>query len=84
MEEIHTAKPLVPGPSRLEVKIAITKLKMCKSPSNYQIPAEPIQAGGKMLLSAMLNMINSIWNKEEMQDQWKEEGVYYCTNSQKA
>jgi hypothetical protein len=25
--EVHTAEPLVPGPSRLEVEIAIAKLK---------------------------------------------------------
>jgi hypothetical protein len=29
--EIHTAEPLVPGPSRLEVEIAIAKLKRYKS-----------------------------------------------------
>jgi hypothetical protein len=25
--------------------------------------------------------INSIWNKEEMPDEWKE-GVYYCSSTQ--
>jgi hypothetical protein len=29
--EIHTAEPLVPGPSRLEVEIAIATLKKYKS-----------------------------------------------------
>jgi hypothetical protein len=45
--EGHKAEPLVPGPSRLEVEIAIAKLKKCKSPGSDQIPAEMIQAGVK-------------------------------------
>jgi hypothetical protein len=70
--EVHAAEPLLPGPSRLEVEIAIAELKKCKSPGSDQIPAELIQAGGEILLSAIHNFINSIWNKEEMPDQWKE------------
>jgi hypothetical protein len=38
--EIHTVEPLVPGPSSLEVQIAIAKLKKYKSPGSDQIPAE--------------------------------------------
>jgi hypothetical protein len=48
--EVHMAEPLVPGPSRLEVEIAIAQLKKYKSPGSDQIPAELIQAGGEMLL----------------------------------
>jgi hypothetical protein len=70
--EVHTAEPLVHGPSRLEVEIAIAKLKKYKSPGSDQIPAEMIQAGGEMLLSAIHKLINSVWNKEELPDQWKE------------
>jgi hypothetical protein len=70
--EVHTAEPLVPGPSRLEVEIAIAKLKKHKSPGNDQIPAGLIQAGGEILLSAIHKLINSVWNKEELPDQWKE------------
>jgi hypothetical protein len=36
--EVHTAEPLVPGLSCLEVEIAIAKLKKYKSPGNDQIP----------------------------------------------
>jgi hypothetical protein len=32
--EVHTAEPLVPGPSHLEVEIAIAKLKKYKSPGS--------------------------------------------------
>jgi hypothetical protein len=51
--EVHMANLLVPDPSRLEVQIAVAKLKMYKSPGSDQIPAELIQAGGEMLLSAI-------------------------------
>jgi hypothetical protein len=44
--EVPTAEPLVPGPSRLEVEVAIAKLKKYKSPGSNEIPAELIQAGG--------------------------------------
>jgi hypothetical protein len=37
-----------------------------------EIPAELIQAGGEILLSAIHKLINSIWNKEELLDQWKD------------
>jgi hypothetical protein len=70
--EVHTAEPLVPGPSRLEVEIVIAKLKRYKSPGSDQIPAEMIQAGGELLLSEIHKLINSVWNKEKLPDQWKE------------
>jgi hypothetical protein len=70
--DVHTAEPLAPYPSRLEVEIAIAKLKKYKSPGTDHIPAELIQAGGEILLSEMHKLINSVWNKEELPDQWKE------------
>jgi hypothetical protein len=70
--EVHTAEPLVPGSSRLKMEIAIAKLKKYKSPGSDQIPAELIQAGGEILLSAIHKLINSVWNKGELPDQWKE------------
>jgi hypothetical protein len=36
------------------------------------IPAELIQAGGEILLSEIHKLINSVWNKEELPNQWKE------------
>jgi hypothetical protein len=62
--EVHTVERLVPGPSHLEVEIAIAKLEKYKSPGSDQIPAELIPAGD--------NLINSVWNKEKLPDQWKE------------
>jgi hypothetical protein len=46
------------------VEIAIAKLKKLKSPGSDQIPAELIQAGGKILLYVIHKLINSIWNKK--------------------
>jgi hypothetical protein len=69
---VNTAEKLVPGPSRLEVEIAIAKLNKYKLAGSNQIPAELIQAGGEMLLSAIHKLNNSVWNKEELPDQWKE------------
>jgi hypothetical protein len=70
--EVHTAEPLVPGPSHPEVEIAIPNLKKYKSACSDQIPAELIQAVGEILLSAIHNLSNSVWNKEELPDQRKE------------
>jgi hypothetical protein len=69
--EVQTAEPLVPGPSNMEVEIATEKFKKYKSPGNDQIPAELIHAGGEILLSAIHNLINSVWNKKELPNQWK-------------
>jgi hypothetical protein len=62
--EVHTVEPLVPGPSRIEVEIAIVKVKKYKSPGSDQVPAELIQIGGEILLSAINSLINSVWSKE--------------------
>jgi hypothetical protein len=70
--EVHTAEPLVPGPSQLEVEIIIAKLKKYKSPGSDEIQAELFQGGGEILLCAIHKLINSVWNKEELPDQWKE------------
>jgi hypothetical protein len=56
----HTAEPLVPEPSLVEVEIAIGKLKSYKSPGTDQIPAEMIKAGGENLCSEIHKLICSI------------------------
>jgi hypothetical protein len=45
---------------------------MYKSRGSDQIPAELIQAGGEILRSKIHKLIDSIWNKEELPDEWKE------------
>jgi hypothetical protein len=70
--EIHTAEPLVPELSVSEFEMTIEKLKGHKSPGIDQIPAELIKAGGRTIRSEIHKFINSIWNKEELPEQWKE------------
>jgi hypothetical protein len=69
---IHIAEPLLLGPSHINVEIAIAKLKKYKAPGSDPIPTEMIQAGGETLVSVIHKLINSIWNKEELPDQWTE------------
>jgi hypothetical protein len=48
----------------------IATLKRYKSPDIDKIPAELIQAGGETLHSQICKLIYSVWNKEELPDQW--------------
>ena len=70
--EIHTVEPLVPEPSAFEVELAIEKLKNHKSPGIDQIPAELIKAGGRTIRCVIHKLTITIWNKEELPDEWKE------------
>jgi hypothetical protein len=45
---MHTTEPVVPGPSHLEVEIAVAKFKKCKSPGSDHILAELIHEVGKI------------------------------------
>ena len=61
--EIHTAEPLVPEPSAVEVQLAVEKLKSHKSTGIDPIPAELIKAGGRTIRCEIHKLIVSIWNK---------------------
>jgi hypothetical protein len=41
-----------------------------------------IRAGGETLRCEIHKLINSVWNKEELPDEWKESVIIpiYCTN----
>jgi hypothetical protein len=64
--KIHTADPLLTD--------TIAKLRKFKSLDSDQILAEVIQAGGKILIlwSEIHKLFHSIWDKEELPDQWME------------
>jgi hypothetical protein len=49
-------------------------VKRYKFTGTDQSPAELIQAGGNTLRFEIHKLINSIWNKEELPQQWKESG----------
>jgi len=68
---VHTVQPLVSGPTSFWIGVTIEKLKRYKSPGTVQIPAELIQAGGTTLPSEIHELVNSIWNKEELPQLWE-------------
>ena len=70
--EIRTAQPLAPGRSALEVEMAIGKLKSHKSPGTDQIPPEFIKAGGTTICYETHKLFSSIWNKEELPQEWEQ------------
>jgi hypothetical protein len=87
--EIYTAEPLVPDRSPSKFEIAIAKLIIYNSLCSDHIPPEQIQAECETLRSDMHKVINSILNKEELPDQWKESIIIpilkngekcYCSN----
>jgi sorting nexin-29 len=52
--------------------LAIDELKSHKSPGIDQIPAELIKVGCRKISCEIHNLIISIWNKEELPEDWKE------------
>jgi hypothetical protein len=52
--------------------MAIEKPKRNKSPGINQISSELIKVGGKTISSEIHKLINSISNKEELLEEWKE------------
>jgi len=70
--EIHTAEPSVPEPSASDVEMTIKEVKRNQSPGTDQIPAGMIKAGSRTIRSEIHELINSIWNKEELPEEWKE------------
>ena len=50
----------------------INSIKYMQSPGIGQIPAESIKAGGRTIFCAIHKLIISIWNKEELPEEWKE------------
>jgi len=70
--QIHPAEPLVPEPSAFDAEMAIEKLKRHKSLEIDQIRAGLIKARGRTIRSEVHKLINSIWNKKELPEEWKE------------
>jgi hypothetical protein len=68
---IHTAEPLVPETKFVEVENAIGKLESYKFPGTDQILVEFVKAGVKHYI-LRYRLISSMWNKEELPQQWKE------------
>jgi len=56
--------------------MAVEKLKRYKSPGTDQIPADMIQAGSSTMHCEILKLINSVWIKKELPEQWKAKSLY--------
>ena len=59
-------------PSAFEFQMAIEELKRHKSPGTVQIPTEPNKSGNRTNRSDIHKLINAIWNKEDLPEEWKE------------
>ena len=70
--EIHTAEPLVLDPRALEFEMLIEKLKTHKSVGTDQSTVELFIAGSRKIRCEIQQLINSIWKKEELPEEWKE------------
>jgi hypothetical protein len=68
--EIHTVEPLAPKTRAFVVETPVENLKRHKGIDH--IPAEMIKAGGRIICTEIYKLINSILNKEELPEQWKE------------
>jgi hypothetical protein len=67
-KEMHTAEPLVVEPSAFEDELT----KSHKSPGIYKTPAELIKVGFRTIRNEIHKLIISIWNKEDLPEEWKE------------
>jgi len=56
--------------------MAIEKLKGQKSPGIDQIQAELMKTGGRRISYEIHKLIISIWNKEELPEEWKESIIW--------
>ena len=70
--EIHRAETLVSETIAFEVEMTFIKLERHKSPSTDQIPTELVKTGGRTIFSEIHKLIYSIWNEEELPEEWNE------------
>jgi len=68
--EIQTAKLVVLEPSAFDIEMAIEKLKRRNSLDIDEIPAEMIKSGCRTIISDIHKLMNSVWNMEELTEQW--------------
>jgi len=50
----------------------LVKTRKTQSPGTDQIPTELIKAGGRTIRSEINKFTNSIWNKQDLTEEWKE------------
>jgi len=70
--EVKTAVSLVSEPSAFVFELAIERLKSHKSPGADHIPVELFKQVGRKIRFEIHKLINFIWKKEELSEEWKE------------
>jgi hypothetical protein len=69
---MHTTKPSESERRSFKIEIGIRKLKRYRPQGTVQISAELIKAGANITRYDIDELINFIWNKEKLPQQWKE------------
>ena len=60
------------GPiSRGEIGTALTQLRNAKAPGVDNIPPEALKEGGPCTVEALHRILNFVWEKEVIPDDWK-------------
>ena len=62
----------MPESSAFQVEMAIEKLKRHRSSSTDQIPKGLLKARSTKFRSEISKLTDSLWNKEELSEEWKE------------
>jgi len=70
--ERHTTEQQVTDPNALEFELAIGKLKSHTSSGIDKILTELIVAEGRTIRHEIHKIVISLWNKEELPEEWKE------------
>ena len=63
----HQHRPISKG----EIRSALTHLKNAKAPGVDNIPPEASKEGGPCTVEALHRILNFVWEKEEIPDDWK-------------
>jgi hypothetical protein len=70
--KIHTEEQSVPQPSAFEIEMTIEKLKRHNHQLLKKSQQKWLRQGGRTIRSEIHTLINSIWNKDELSEEWKE------------
>lgn len=63
-------QPLVEGPDKNDVDLAIQNLKNCKAPGEDRIVAELLKGSSNKMKDAIYDLICDVWNQETMPKDW--------------
>ncbi|VVC39774.1 Reverse transcriptase domain [Cinara cedri] len=68
--QYSTAEPSISNPLRIEINWSINKLKNNKAPGESNVVAELLKNSGETLKNEIWKMINLIWEKEIIPEEW--------------